>query len=135
MMLSINIKKIINKEKIEAFLQNLYKYHWDTIKTHQDANKSCNNFTLKFFAIYDFFPMNKMKIKIKDLESPWITKGIKKSSKKKKRLYSKVLKKGNEKNPKKQHQDYKKKQSKKLHFSKLILKYKNNIKKTWQVIK
>ena len=28
--------------------------------------------------IYDtFFPMNKMKIKTKDLESPWITKGIK----------------------------------------------------------
>ena len=93
-------KRIINKEKIEAFLQNLYKYHWDTIKTHQDANKSYNNFTLKFFTIYDFFPMNKMKIKIKDLESPWITKGIKKSSKKKKRLYSKVLKKGNEKKQK-----------------------------------
>ena len=29
-----------------------------------------------------FFPMNKMKRKTKDLESPWITKGIKKSSKK-----------------------------------------------------
>ena len=28
-----------------------------------------------------------------------------------------------------------KKRSKKLYFSKLILKYKNNIKKTWQVIK
>ena len=28
-----------------------------------------------------------------------------------------------------------KKRSKKLHFSKLILRYKNNIKKTWEVIK
>ena len=42
---------------------------------------------------------------------------------------------------KKEYQDYKKifesikKRSKKLYFSKLILKYKNNIKKTWQVIK
>ena len=36
-----------------------------------------------------------MKIKTKDLESPWITKGIKKSSKKKQRLYSKFLKKRN----------------------------------------
>ena len=83
--------------------------------------------------------MNKMKIKTKDLESPWIIKGIKISSKQKQRLYSK-LKKRNEKT-KKEYQDYKKlfesikKQSKKLHFSKLILKYKNNIKKTWQVIK
>ena len=37
--------------------------------------------------------MNKIKIKTKDLESPWITKGIKKSSKKKQRLYSIFLKK------------------------------------------
>ena len=81
-----------------------------------------------------FFPINKIKIKTKDLESPWITK-----SKKKQRLYSK-LKKRNEKT-KKEYEDYKKlfesikKRSKKLYFSKLILKYKNNIKKTWQVIK
>ena len=84
--------------------------------------------------------MNKMKIKTKDLESPWITKGIKKSSKKKQRLYLKFIKKRNGKT-KKEYQDYKKlfesikKQSKKLYFSKLILKYQNNIKKTWQVIK
>ena len=51
--------------------------------------------------------MNKMKIKTKNLESPWITKGIKKSSKKKQRLYSKFLKKRNEKT-KKEYQDYKK---------------------------
>ena len=45
------------------------------------------------------------------------------------------------KKTKKEYQDYKKlfeyinKRSKKLYFSNLILKYKNNIKKTWQVIK
>ena len=83
--------------------------------------------------------MNKMKIKTKDLESPWIIKGIRISSKKKQHLYSK-LKKRNEKT-KKEYQDYKKlfesikKRSKKLYVSKLILKYKNKIKKTWQVIK
>ena len=70
--------------------------------------------------------MNKMKIKTKDLESPWITKGIKKSSKKKQRLYSKFLKERNEKT-KKEYEDYKKlfesikKRSNKLDFSKLIL--------------
>ena len=134
-------KRTINDKKIEAFLQNLYQYDWDTIKTHQDANEAYNNFISTFCTIYDtFFPMNKMKIKTKDLESPWITKGIKKSSKKKQRLYSKFLKKRNEKT-KKEYQDYKKlfesikKRSKKLYFSKLILKYKNDIKKTWQVIK
>ena len=45
-----------------------------------------------------FFPQKKIKIKIKDIESPWITSGIKKSSKRKKRLYDKFLKNRNEKN-------------------------------------
>ena len=71
-------KKIINDEKVEAFLQNLYQHDWLTIKTHQDANEAYNNFILTFCTIYNtFFRMNKMKIKTKDLESPWITKGIK----------------------------------------------------------
>ena len=55
-----------------------------------------------FCTIYDtFFPMNKLKIKTKDLESPWITKGIKTFSKKKQRLYSKFKKKNEIKKQKK----------------------------------
>ena len=77
---------------------------------------------------------------LKDFESPWITKGLKKSSKRKQKLYAKFLKKRNEKTEK-DYLDYKKlfeslkKRSKKMHYSILILKYKDNIKKTWQVIK
>ena len=82
-------KRTINDKKIEAFLQNLYQYDWDTIKTHQDANEAYNNFISTFSANYDTsFPMNKMKIKSKDLESPSINKGIKKPSQKKQYLYS-----------------------------------------------
>ena len=80
----------IDDEKIEAFLQNLYQFDWDAIKTHQDANEASNNFILTLCTIYDtFFPMNEMKIETKYLESSWITKGVKQSSKKKQRLYSK----------------------------------------------
>ena len=56
------------------------------IKTPQEANEAYSNFILTFCdaTIYDtFFPMNNMKIKIKDFENPWITKGIKKNYKKK----------------------------------------------------
>ena len=55
-------------------------------------------------------------------------------------MHSKYSRKINEKT-KKEYQDYKKlfesikKRSKKMYFSKQILKYKNNIKKTWQIIK
>ena len=79
-------------------------------------------------------------MKNKDLNSPWITKGIKKSSKRKQRLYEKFLKNRTEKHEL-AYKTYKrlfesiKKHSKKLHFYNLILKYKNNIKKTWEVIK
>ena len=64
MMLSINIKEPLMIKKIGAFLQNLYQYDWDTIKTHQDANEAYNNFISIFCTTYDtFFPMNK-KLKI-----------------------------------------------------------------------
>ena len=46
-------KRIINDEKIEAFLQNLYQYDWNTIKTYQDGNETYNNFILTFCTIYD----------------------------------------------------------------------------------
>ena len=47
-------KRTINDEKIEAFLQNLYQYDWDTIKTHQDANQACNNFISTFCTIFSY---------------------------------------------------------------------------------
>ena len=74
-------KRILNDEKIESFLQNLYRYDWDTIKTHQDTNEAYNNFILTFSTIDDtFFSYEEKKIKNKDLESPWITKEIKETT-------------------------------------------------------
>ena len=43
------------------------------------------------------FPLKKRKLKTKDLKSPWISAGIKKSSKRKQRLYTKFLKNRNQK--------------------------------------
>ena len=53
----------------------------------------------KFIVLYDnYFPKRKIKLKEKDLKSPWITSCIKKSSKRKQRLYEKLFKKRTEKN-------------------------------------
>ena len=82
----------------------------------------------------------KIKVKNKDIQSPWITAGIKKSSKRKQRQYEKFLENRNKINED-EYKNYKrlfetiKKRSKKLHYSNLIVKYKDNIKKTWSVIK
>ena len=129
-------KRILNDEKIESFLQNLYRYDWDTIKTHQDTNEAYNNFILTCSTIDDtFFSYEEKKIKNKDLESPWITKEIKETT------FIFNLKKKKKEKTKKEYQAYKKpvqsvkQQSRGLYFFKLTLKYKNNVKIPWQVIK
>ena len=82
-------------------------------------------------------------VKTKTVLSPWISKGIQKSSKKKEKLSEKFLKKQpyhSEKNKKqikviktswKKNKNY----SKKLHYKNKLLKYENNLKGTWSVIK
>ena len=121
------------KTKIKNETSFLYKRNFNTDAKHA--------FFEKCLILYDkYFPKQKIKVKSKDLQSPWVTKGIKKSSKKKQRLYQKFLKNRNVKNET-EYKSYKKlfetikKRSKKNHFSKLILKYKDNVKKCWAVIK
>ena len=69
----------------------------------------------------------------KDLQSPWITRGIEKSPKRKQKLYVNFLKNRNSKNEL-ESRNYKKlfesikKRAKRNYFSSLILKHKNNIK-------
>ena len=52
--------------------------------------------TAFFFDLYDTaFPKREIEIKTQYLQSPWITRGLQKSSKRKQRLYEKFLKKNN----------------------------------------
>ena len=74
------------------------------------------------------------------MTSPWITRGLKKSSKRKQRLHDKLLKRRNDKNEK-AYETYKslfeklKLQSKKLYFQNKLKQYENNIKNTWKIMK
>ena len=64
-----------------------------TFKKIEDPNKAYKYFLNIFIDIYDkSFPKSEVKVKFKSDQSPWITKGIAKSSKKKQRLYEKFLK-------------------------------------------
>ena len=57
-----------------------------TLKKLEDPNKAYKCFLNIFIHIYDnSFPKWKLKVKFKSDQSPWITKGIVKSSKKKQR--------------------------------------------------
>ena len=119
----------------------MYETNWDDIKASRNPDEAYKSFLNRFSDLHDtYFPKKQIKLTSKDLQSPWITNGIKKSSKRKQRHNEKFLKIRNEKNEL-EYKTYEKpfesikKRSKKSHFSNLILKYKHNTKKTWKVIK
>ena len=86
-------KRNFNTDAKHAFQNELYGTNWKDIETFTDPNEAYKAFLETFLILYDkYFPKQKIKVKTKDLQSPWVTKGIKKSSKKKQRLYQKFLK-------------------------------------------
>ena len=128
----------ISVEKLKCKLRNV---SWDSITNSSDTNKAYENFIELFSSLYDrCFPKKKIKLKPQKYNNPWITKGIKKSSKRKQKLYEKFLKNRNEKNEK-LNKSYKslpesvKLKSKRVYYSSKILEFKNNAKKTWGVMK
>ena len=83
----IYIRNIIS-EAVEKLNQKLYDIDWNEVKSCEHPSESYEIFLTKFLSIYDdFFPKQKIKVKSKDIQRPWITAGIKKSSKHKQRLY------------------------------------------------
>ena len=107
-----------------------------------NPNTAYENFFDIFFKTYEkYFPKQvRTKVKAKTNQSPWITKGIRKSSKKKLKLYERFLKKHTPQNEQ-QYKNYKnlfetiKKKAKIIYFSNKLLKCTGNIKKTWNVMK
>ena len=79
-------------------------------------------------------------VKDKDIKSPWINKGLKKSSKRKQRLYIKFLKTKTLEDESK-YKYYKslfekiRKKAKIAYYSKLLHKYKTDYMRTWQDMK
>ena len=127
-------KSVINKNAIKLFKQRLFKTGWNDVINNKNPNDGYFYFSHKLIVLYDkYFPKQNIRIHKKDLQNPWITRGIRKSSKRKQKLYVKVLKNRNRKSEL-EYKNYKKlfesikKRAKKNYFSSLILKHKNNIK-------
>ena len=81
-----------------------------------------------------------MEIKRKTLLNPWMSKGLQKSSKKKQKLYDRLLKNRTDRNEKR-YKDYKslfeilKEKPEKLFYKKNLTDCEYNVKKTWDKIK
>ena len=72
-------KRIINNNATEMFCQKLHETDWAEIETG-NPNVCYKIFLKKFMSLYDeYFPIKIIKLKTKDIESLWITTGIKKS--------------------------------------------------------
>ena len=85
----------------ENFKHILSLTDWNDVLGKTITNESYDQFIKKFSLIYDeFFPVKVIAIKTKNLLSPWIAKGVKKSSKRKQKLYENFLKKKSPKNEK-----------------------------------
>ena len=133
--------RTINEESVENFKNILSLTDWNDVLGKTITNESNDEFVKKFSLIYDdCFPIKVIEIKTKNLLSPWITKGIKESSKRKQKLYEEFLKKKPSKNER-EYTDYKqlfekiKKDSKKKCFQEKLSFYKNGIKNTWKTLK
>ena len=126
---------------VEKFKFKLPTVSWDSITNSSDTNKAYDNFIEIFSSLFDeYFPKKKIELKPQKYNNPWITKRIKKSSKRKQKLYENFFENRNEKNVK-LYKSYKslfesvKCKSKRIYYSSKILEFTNNAKKTWGVMK
>ena len=87
-------KHNISDQSINKFKQKLCNIDWNNINILQNVNDAYSKFLELFLSLYiECFPKIEVKLKPQRQFNPWITKGIRKSSKKKQKLYEKHLKK------------------------------------------
>ena len=134
-------KRVFNEKNISDFREQLSLLHWQHIDFNQNANKIYENFIQTFFDVYDAnFPIKEITLNKKQVRSPWISRGLKKSSKTKQKLYINYLK-NKSLETELRYKEYKylfeklRKKSKKSYYSNLLKKYANDSKRTWQVMK
>ena len=83
----------MHKTNIMAFKRDLCNVNWNSINHSLETNFEYKTFFKMFSELYEkHFPLKDFQIKVKDLQAPWIGKGLKKSSKQTQKLYIKFLK-------------------------------------------
>ena len=89
--ISIN-KRVTHETNLMTFKTDLRSVNWNSINHSLEKNSNCETFKI-FSKLYEkHFPLKDFQIKVNDLQAPWISKGLKKLSKQKQKLYIKFLK-------------------------------------------
>ena len=132
-------QRSFNEYNIEKFRHILIEYDWTFLYEFKDAESAFDYFLRIFFKIFDeCFPKKELEKRPKPSE-PWLTKGLRKSSKRKQRLYENFLRNKTAKNEiiyKTYRNNFNKnlKLEKRLYISDLLTKYRKDIKMTWRTV-
>ncbi len=137
-----NNRRVISGDAISSFQAELAAVQWSTIDASNDVNSNYENFLLNFDYLYNkSFPIKKTKMKVfRNLSKPWITTGIQKSIKKKEKLYKKWLN-SRTSDAELNYKKYKNKftsimrAAKNKYYTEKFSELKDNLKKTWCLIK
>ena len=128
-------KRIFNEENIQSFIKTIKDTSWENILNNADnPDNAFNEFSELFMTAFETnFPQTRIKSYINKEKSPWMTKCILKSVKKKNKLYKTFLKSPSRKKEKaykiyKNRLNHVIKLSKKLYYEEQLVKYKNNSK-------
>ena len=131
-------KRDFNKPNIEKFNARIADIDWIDVLSNNDAQNSYSLFQEKFACIYDeCFPLRYVKLGYKD-RKPWLSDGLKISIKRKNKLFSK---KNKNRDLEAEYISYRNLLNKLLHeaernyYRSLFEKSRNNMKKSWRVLK
>ena len=132
--------RIKNQTNLEKYSNAVNDFDWSKIQEYSDCNQAYNFFADSLKKIFNqSFPVQKVKKRYRN-RLPWLTDGLRKSIKHKNRLYKIYIKIQTSHN-KKVYNIYNNKlksllrTTEKNHYQDCLLKCKNNLKKTWTIIK
>ena len=133
--------RVIYDTYLMAFKTDLGNDNWNSINHSPEANSEQETFFKIFSELYEkHFPLKDFQIKVKDLQAPWISKGLKKSSKQKQKLYIEFLKNKSTQNEQ-IFKNYKhifeklRKKSKQTYYQSILKDCQDDMRSTWQIIK
>ena len=133
-------RRITTQQNVLAFSNRLTQHNWDHVLCEEDPQSAYSKFMKDYLDIYNScFPIKMMKLGYKT-RKPWLSEGLKKSIKIKNKLYHKHRKTGLQEHER-LYKQYRNKLNgllflaEKDHYQKLLSDYKDNLKKSWSVLK
>ena len=137
---SVIKRRSYSEQNLDQFILALNNKGWDHVLLNSDVHQAYTLFQNDFRDIYErCFPIKTIKPGYKT-RKPWLSNGIKKAIKVKNKLYQKS-KKSMDPEHEKTYKKYRNKLNKiigeaeRAHYQKLINDNKDNLKKSWQILK